>query len=474
MIQKFANNSAGHFGMMAAILSIPVVGSLAFGVDYLRAAQLRSELQNAADAAALSIARLDASDIEKVKKHAKDVFRANLKSNDKSAEILVNTFDKGGIEVAAHATVDSIFGIVLGIKEVPISVNTNVSLGTDTSYEVAMVLDNTYSMEGQKLVDLKEAALGLISSIQLNPNADVKIGLVPFSRYVNVGLSRRNASWLDVPADSSTKSQVCSNKRELISKTNCRWVWKNYYRDGRKLSRKYQKCNYKYGESKRVCSTRTNNLKWYGCVGSRDYPWNTRDGQYQRKIPGLLNVKCGQEISPLTNDFDAIKDSIKAMVANDETYLPTSFIWGQRMLSDIQPLAEGKKSSKNVKKIMIVMTDGETTASPKYPAHTGTDIKLSEKLMLETCNRTKNETDIRIITVKVDETPGLGGKNPPGGKIRKSDKSKKSRKSKKVKLDPFSQCATSVRDAYFIDDTSGLNDVFSEIGRQIAGIHLSR
>lgn len=57
-----------------------------------------------------------------------------------------------------------------------------------------MVLDNTGSMAGAKIAALKKAAKELVTNLSATVvSADqVKFSLVPFGRYVNIGLANHN------------------------------------------------------------------------------------------------------------------------------------------------------------------------------------------------------------------------------------------------------------------------------------------
>ena len=288
-------------------------------------------------------------------------------------------------------------------------------LGSDEKYEIVLVLDNTYSMKGQKVKDLVKAADTFMDLLEDKPNADIRVGLVPFSRYVNVGLKNRGAVWLDVPPDSSTTRYVCSNKRDVISKTNCRWEWRTRLRDG--IEERYQRkvCDKVYGEPYEVCRNRTNRTTWHGCVGSRDHPLDTQAAYDSKPIPGLMDIRCGLEIKPLSADLKLAKRKLKKMLVNDETYLPAGFLWGWRLLTNQHPFTEAAPKGPAVRKVMVMMTDGETTASPRYPKHTGNDTEQSDAIMRQICERAKTQDDIRIITIKVDNKKNAKKKTFPGG-----------------------------------------------------------
>ena len=78
---------------------------------------------------------------------------------------------------------------VIGIESVLVSAKTESSFGTDT-IEIAIALDTTGSMDpGNKLTDAKKAASDLVDTLfgPSGVNPRVKVGIVPFHHYVNIG-----------------------------------------------------------------------------------------------------------------------------------------------------------------------------------------------------------------------------------------------------------------------------------------------
>ena len=51
-------------------------------------------------------------------------------------------------------------------------------------------------------------------------------------------------------------------------------------------------------------------------------------------------MSCPSQIQPLSNSASQVKDSIDAMVAHGETYIPSGLVWGWRMLSNRSPFTE--------------------------------------------------------------------------------------------------------------------------------------
>jgi hypothetical protein len=56
-------------------------------------------------------------------------------------------------------------------------------------------------------------------------------------------------------------------------------------------------------------------------------------------------------------------------------------------------------------KAVLLMTDGANVKSPRYPDHAGSDAKLANKLMSETCENMK-QAGIRVYTVAFEVNDG--------------------------------------------------------------------
>jgi len=204
------------------------------------------------------------------------------------------------------------------------------ALYSNRNLDIALVLDTTFSMNGSKMSSLKTAATNLVDTFDDFQNDNLRVSVVPFAQYVNVGLSRRNANWLDVPAD----EVINYTKRDVVSRSNCRNVRRRGNRDGVPTSWTARVCDNVYGAPYTAQWTAT----WRGCVGSRFAPYHERAEFAGNRIPGLLNknrVKCGTEIRPLTKNMNQVKQTIDAMRANgDQTYIPSGLAWGWRALDN--------------------------------------------------------------------------------------------------------------------------------------------
>ena len=414
---KFIRASSGNVAMMFAVILLPLLGFAGVALDYSRAALTRTDLREAADAGLLAAVRAMNEDKELSIEEATEVARRYFDANyPNKGEIAIKGFVLAFNEATETYSLDvdgavetTLLGI-FGRPDLAIDIITEAKVAAPQILEVALVLDNTYSMTGSKIDSLKSATTELINIIMDDEAGDtsVAVSVVPFSQYVNVGIDRRNESWIDIEEDYSTTEYKCSITYPDLTAKNCVEETRTCYRDGIPYDCTYRTCEYDYGEPQEVCSDRTYKYTWYGCVGSRDYPMNITDGGYASLVPGLANYSCPNALLPLTTDKAAVESAIAAMYPQGETYIPSGLTWGQRVLSNEAPFTEAH-SYEEVEngaglKVLILMTDGANTKSPIYPKHYGSDAALSDSLTNELCeNIKKNKVQIYTISFGVED-----------------------------------------------------------------------
>lgn len=481
MLSKFRSmlgRREGTVPIIFALSALGLIGTAGLATDFSRGAQAKARLMAAADAAALAAARTHGTAAER-EDVAKRVFNANVETIPDLQNVVMtptNVLKDGknyGFRIGVTGEVKTILGKALGYSEIGMS-GIAEAIGTiATPTEISMVLDTTGSMSGWKMTTLKDAATKLIDELQnlSHGSGKVSYGIVPFAQYVNIGLSHRKKSWMDVADDSSSTSTTCKMEKQVINWINCKKVWVppkgptppgTCYNDGVPYScggsaghagYYYDACDPVYGPDKEVCKTTTKTVKWHGCAGSRAYPLNTRDESYGTRIPGIMNVKCGTEMLDLTTNAVKAKDTIKGLTPTGETYTPSGLIWGWRMLSPQEPLAaKAKTKTEDVRKFMIFMTDGLNTRSPTYPANNGWDGALANKLAKEICaNIAGDKTNqIMVFSVAFDVT----------------DTATK---------DILQQCATNTGGQFFdAKNSAEFLTAFSKIGQSIAELRLTK
>lgn len=459
---RLARFGTDRSGSVATIFALCLIGaSLTAGlaIDYGRGVNLHVSMQNDLDAALLGAASR-AAEADEVEAIAKDFFDENWKQKygiTEDVAVAISQPTATMIRGTANVTVPTTFMAISGLKSFDVRVTSEIELAGE-SVEVALVLDVTDSMAGTKIDALKASAAGLIDKAYATEDArdNVKISIVPFADYVNVGLGNRNESWISVPADTSETREICQDDyRELTGTSNCRTETGTYDRDGVPTSYDYEVCDYEYGPPQTRCFNSTTVTQWNGCAASRNYPLDVSDEDYSTPVPGAMNVSCGQALTPLSNDPDLLKTSIDAITTFGNTYIPAGLLWGWATLSPGAPYSEGvaygaKVNGIPVKKSIVLMTDGANTRSPNYASalHNSVDVTLANQRTAELCTNIK-DAGIEIYTVAF-EVADAGIK------------------------DEMRACASSATHFFDAEDSEELQTAFENIGATLSPVRIAR
>lgn len=463
-IRTFRRKQDGTVAIVYSLSALALMGMVGLSVEFARGSNTRASMQAAADAAALTGARTMGTAAQR-EAAARAMFDANMKASADLANLAVTATNitssgaNSGFRINASGKVVTTLGKIFGLDEVGVSVASEASGGIRTPTEVALVLDTTASMAGTKMTTLKEAATKLVDDLSAISTAanPIKYGVVPFSQYVNVGMGNRNKSWMNVPADwSETITPACYDEPEG-GWINCVTTPMSgtCYSDGVPYTCTWTDWSCQpAGPMKKVCppSYQWQHV-WNGCAGSRAYPLNIRDENYANRIPGVLDVSCGTSMLELTDSSTIVKNHINGLVASGDTYIPSGLIWGWRMLSAQDPLAAKVNTPGNeVRKFMILMTDGMNTRSPNYPDNEGWDGHQANLLTVEACNNIAADkaNGIIVYTVAFEVTD--------------------------VAMKTLLQNCALASNGQFFDakDSTDFKAVFSEIGNKISELRLSR
>lgn len=429
MFKKYIDNTSGNIAVVFAVSLMALLIGVGAAMDINSMSSKRSTYQNLADAAVLAAARSGETTQSALELIAIDVVNGNNNTGD-SLAISLSLTAEGRAQVSINGTYDTVLMGMFGSPTKTLAVVSEAPLASSEPVNIVLVLDTTGSMlENDKIGSLKTAATELVTSLEVLNNDSLKMAVIPFSQYINVGLSRRNEVWLENTSDSST-ALPDSCYFPVVGQTNCRM--ESYpaspptpatppgtcYNDGAPYScggssgspgypaGSSQVCDNVYG-STQVCTPNSSTSTWNGCVGSRLAPWHERH-QYasNKKIPGLLNISCGTEILALTNNLAAVKSKINSMTVNYSTYIPSGLIWGWRALEPVAPLTEAAGPySAQTKKVMILMTDGVNTLSKNGILHDGSTYSDANDLTRDLCtNINTAEVDVYSIAYDVSDS----------------------------------------------------------------------
>jgi Mg-chelatase subunit ChlD len=412
----------------------------------MRASQSEALLQAAVDSAALAGKASPEIDEATVKQLVSEYLAHNgaREITGSIDRIKIERPDDKTLKVTSQGRIPATLMRIAGVEDMEIGAAAEVTRGYGR-LEVALALDNTGSMSGSKLQALKDSAHVMVDELFSDAASNgVKVALIPFSRYVNVGLSRRDEPWISVPSDVAKTENICWT--EQVNKTNCRTETCSRNNDGKPVTYACEVCD---GNSIERCEAKDVNYHWHGCVGSRDFPLNLKDVQPQSPYPGIIDAWCANELLPLTADKQRLDGEIEAMTAIGKTYIPAGLMWGWNAVSSAEPLSEGgAESEPGVSKAVVLMTDGENTLSPTYPEHDGEDKGLADSLGLQLCANIKAE-GIKLFTVSFEVSD-------PATEAMLRD------------------CASRADDYYNADNPTQLKTAFRSIAAALAQLRISR
>jgi len=428
LARRFASDSRGSIVVPLAVCTGVCLLVIGAGIDYTRAYNVKVNLQAAADATALA-ANYSSQGLSeaKVKANAETYFAAIYKGSSDGVALDVSVV-KGTVTVRAQKPVQTMLGSIMSKSHIDVRVVSEAVVGKAT-FDVVMVLDNSGSMAGSRMTTLKKAAKDLAETLfKINEDGDkkdrVKIGLVPFSEYVNIGADKATESWMD---------------REGLSPVH----WKNFETraDGTPDPALFDSRYFVNGKPSRFTLFKQfGRTDWLGCVEARPMPYDVDDTPPSKSNPATLivpqfapdepstanrrrgdsyynnyldddrgacqqaasqayrssgmtqweyaqkrlckyrnqtlslgtNTNSGpnywcktQPITDLTSDKAKVLRDIQSMEATGGTNIHQGAIWGWRVLSPSEPFTEGREVKKDSEeehvRVLIVMTDGEHT-----------------------------------------------------------------------------------------------------------------
>lgn len=425
-LQNYQESTSGSVIVLFAAGLTTMLVATGAAVEYANGLRVQSKLQAAADSGVIagitdtsntsncSSQGQDSSDdtclqanANKTKTLVKNTLVSGFKAQTQLTPTVNTTIDADGtVTTVATANVPTYFGAILKRTSFPVTVTSQAKRGSG-KLEVALVLDTTGSMSGTKMDTLKIAAANLVTTLFNVPDATnrVKVSLVPFAQYVNIGTTYRGASWLSGSEDYTHSGVDSGMSYPNAVYSNPYTVNQTCYNDGAPYDCSYTAyANVDYGVGVPYSHPWTYTDRWYGCVGSRNYPLDVHDAvDAVNKVPAFREAWCSAALTRLTNNSTALTTAINGLSASGETYIPAGLLWGWRTLSSQLPFKDGAVAGPNVQKHMIVMTDGNNTLAPSYPYHWGGDATVTNTLTSETCTNIKAD-NITVYTVAFSVT----------------------------------------------------------------------
>nr|WP_267518827.1 pilus assembly protein TadG-related protein [Bosea sp. (in: a-proteobacteria)] len=486
--RRFRRDESGATVTMFAFAGVALICMAGAVVDYGRLSKAHSGLQAATDSAALAAARLPSKDAATMRAAADKFFIANT-SGMAGQNIQITKFDfqesSGTVTIESSGVLDTSLMSIIGITTMGFSSRAAALKEVTGTVEMALVLDNTWSMSdsagggGSKITVLKSAAKNLVNTVLAQGGTNVKIGIVPFADYVNVGVGNRNQAWMSVPADYSTTTttpavpyscktistkQVCTKGAPKTCTSTTDGVVSTYDCTPQTCVQQpitpYQSCS-----GPTPAKTTVTNYKWYGCVLSRKTgELRLNDSEPTSPYTGFLGTsqRCLNPIVPLTSDKAVLTSAIDNLIINiggykPSTYIPGGLIWGVNVLSPTAPFAEAKAydtANKMPRKALVLMTDGANTLyfrnsdGTHQAVRNNGDVTTTNLDTSKICDYAKSKK-IEVFTVAFAVTD-VAAKTMLQG------------------------CATSAGHYYDATDAAALTAAFQSIGQSLTSLRLSQ
>ncbi|MBN9333700.1 pilus assembly protein TadG-related protein [Devosia sp.] len=219
--RRFVGDERGAFAVMFGVMAVVLIALGGAVVDYVSLEQGRNRAQLALDAAALALQpqvfekNFDPAAVQKL---AQAFVTERVANSEIVTEILTTrgSEETGSLYFEAHITVPTIFVSLVGVHHLNATIESEATR-KKLELEVVMVLDNSGSMKNESrmtsLVDAAKCATNILmySEVQSAPNnantciptataervENVRVAIVPFTMFVNVGPENANASWID-------------------------------------------------------------------------------------------------------------------------------------------------------------------------------------------------------------------------------------------------------------------------------------
>ena len=423
---RFGREEDGAVAVLLGIMIIVILMIAALAIDQLRFTSESMQDQYALDAALLAasdaIGHPDQDELAKARALA--FYKAN-RPDGSVHDIAEMTVDAAAGTVAGTTRFDWKATLLraFGLEQVKLGGQARVVRGGTA--EIALVLDNSGSMAGTYINDLKTAATSLVNTVYYGVDGEGKISVsvVPFAGSVNVGAGYRGAAWIDNDGASAISKENAIDQRtrfQLFDDLSTSWggcvemrappydisdagadpatpdtlfapmfapdepddvndgganYANNYITDDGGDCPK-QAC---------VCSEYRSPGKCKSSPGWVLTPLTpaaaqARTCKYRGQQPGIAassGDKCSRgtlkgagpnaycttrPILPLATRKADVLDSISGMIANGMTNITEGVAWGWRTLSPSEPFTQGRSyNDADNNKIIILMTDGQNT-----------------------------------------------------------------------------------------------------------------
>lgn len=520
----------GAIAVQFALLAIPLSVLVFALVDVGRISLQRRQMQDALDAATLMAARSTAVTDAELEAVGDPAFVAEITGLNLGLAASNSTFKAGTdnrVVATATGTLQPIISSLWTQDPITIVAKSEVVRSVN-KLEVALVLDNTGSMDGnlgsggKKITALIDASKSLVNTLSAaaqrsSEPESVKISVVPFSMTVNVGSTYQNASWITGAMPSAYGADMFAssqNRFTLLSNLGLSWggciesrpdpydITDTAPGSGATLFVPF------FAPDEPDANSVQSGTNWYGqpTYYSSANNWITDDkvsGDWMTRQKGTAKYASGNKskvtsnakngstsegpndgcgltsLLRLTNVKTAsstVTDKLDDMVASGNTNVAMGLMWGWHTLSPNAPFSDGKAyGTDKISKIIVLLTDGDNTndenSNPNDSIYTGYGYIWQKRL------KNSSGTGLDVGSTGTNRRDAIDSRQ---AKICSNLRDKKilvysigvgvSSHSKSI----LKACATTDDMYYDVTDASQLTTVFNAIAGSIQNLRISK
>ena len=448
LLPRFAASHSGNVAVIFAIACIPVIAAMGVAVDYTRASQTNSAMQDALDAASLALSRrsdLSTMTTAQIQDFAKSYFNANFHNSELQNQVVTASYKSTGPSVimSASANLPTDFMGIMGKASVPLAASSTTIWG-EAKLRVALALDNTGSMSSSgKMTALKTATHNLLTQLKgaATVTGDVYVSIIPFVKDVNVGSTNYNQTWVKWSGNASKDA-------DLWDKWNgtCTSSKRNNNASSYTDQAGCQGAGYTWTPKTHSSSN------WNGCVMDRDQNYDTLNTSPSTSntatlFPAQQYSACPTQMMGLSYDWTALSSKVDAMSANGSTNQAIGLSWAWQSLTASPFTIPSMDPSKVYKQIIILLTDGLNTQDRWYGdgVNTSTDVNARQQIL---CNNIK-AAGVIIYTVQVNT-----GGDPTSTLLQ--------------------NCASSSDKFFLLTTANQIVTTFQQIGTELSDLRISK
>lgn len=461
-------NTGGAIAIMFGFSAPAIVGAAGMALDYAQSYLVQQRLSQAIDAAALAGAS-SSTDAAEIEARVKEFFNINYPPEKFGFTFEPEVTVVGDqVKVKGTAYHDTTFLKVVGIDQIDVEAYTTVNREV-RGIEVALVLDVTGSMQGQKIKDLEEATKTFLTTIfnRVSNHNFLKVGMVPYAATVNVGSIGPDI--VNEPIVPDRPSVVYDPSKPKSEWAGC--VMARETPDDKFDTDQFDGSSWDAYWWEHTVGDTKNNYWDPAQGGTPTIPYVDSKGCNDYANPNL-GCPLTNPIIPLTSDYDTLYDAADGLKpwCRGGTLGNLGMAWGWRVLSDTEPFEQGASYNSFLwRKAVVMMTDGENQLWKKpginkksdYSAYgymddevMGTDDRgtaktIANQRFVETCNAMK-ALGITIHTV-VFGTGVIG----------------------KPTEDYYKACASSEAHHHRAANGDDLVAVYEDIAKELSNLHIS-